>query len=109
VTITGTWASTGNDNLAHTFKFKLQPGATLRLAYFVYRGLAEGQAGPQDCEFYGGCLTPALGTQVALVANAVTGLQANPYFCDLSPAERASLVNWPGIVDHCVFLPVVRR
>ena len=109
VDITTPWPSTGNDNLAHTFKFKLKPSDTARLAYFVYRGLSEYDPGPQDCAVYGGCVTPANGAQVALVTNAVTALQANPYFCDLSPSERASLVNWPGIVDHCDFLPIAER
>src|SRR6185369_14073744 len=104
--ITTTWPGLNKDSLSHAFQFNLAPGASARLAYFVYRGLAEATPGPTDCDFYGGCVSPAAGAQVTLVKNAVIGLQANPFFCDLSPAERASLVNWPGIVDHCAFLPL---
>jgi hypothetical protein len=81
----------------------------LRFAPFVYRGLAEGAPGPADCDVYGGCVTPANGAQVLLVKNAVTALEANPSFCDLSPAERASIVNWAGFTEHCTFLPAVLR
>ena len=93
------------------YKITLAPGATKRLAYFVYRGLAETDLGPADCNFYGGCVTPAAGSQVTLVHNALVALVANPPFCDLSAAVRNSIVNWPGIGGNCrsVFLPVVER
>ena len=103
------WPAPNNNNVGQVFRFTLNSGATLRTAYFVYRGLTEGAAGPADCGFYGGCLTPATGSQQALAAGAAAALQAAPPFCDLSPATRLSLVNWPGIVTDCLYLPVIAK
>ena len=108
--ITTAWPSIGNDNLGHTFQFNLAPGATVRLAYFLYRGLAEGYPGPEDCGFYGGCTIPATGAQVTLAKNVVAALVARPAFCDLTPAVRATVLNWPA-ASGCLplFLPVIER
>ncbi len=110
VVITTTWPSTGNDNLGHAFQFNLAPGATVRLAYFLYRGLAEGYAGPEDCAFYGGCTTPATGAEVTLAKSVVAALVARPAFCDLTPAIRATIINWPA-APGClpVFLSLIRK
>src|SRR5207247_6893771 len=104
------WPVSGEYALGHEYFLTLQPGATVRLAYFLYRGLAEGLPGPQDCPYYGGCVKPALATQVSLATTTVAALAANPYLCDLTPAERASLLNWPGLTNcHDLFLPIVRK
>jgi hypothetical protein len=105
------WASAGDDLLSHVYQLTLPAHATQRLAYFVYRGLAETTSGPADCDFYGGCVTPAAGTQVTLVRNALAALVANGPFCDLPAAVRATIINWPGAGGSCksVFLPVVQR
>ena len=66
-------------------------------------------AGPADCGFYGGCVTPAAGSQVALMESTAAALAANPYFCDLSPAEVSQIINWPGVTRRCVFLPLLVR
>jgi len=109
--ITTTWPLSENDDLSHLFTFSLAPGQTRRLAYFVYRGLAEDTPGPVDCAFYGGCVTPAVGAEVALADSTVSALVLAPPLCDLSFAERASLVNWPGLAVACrdLFLPTLTR
>jgi hypothetical protein len=109
--ITTTWALSQDELLAHLFTFSLAPSQTRRLAYFVYRGLAEGVPGPADCAFYGNCVTPATGAQVALADSTMAALAAHPALCDLSFAERTSLVNWTGLALGCadLFLPLVRR
>jgi len=103
------WPSLGNGAPGQLFNFVLQPGQTRTLAYFVARGLSESQPGPQDCAFYGGCATPPTGSQVTLIENTVAALAANPPFCDLSPTVLASLVNWPQVVQHCLYLPTLLR
>jgi hypothetical protein len=109
--MTATWPVSEDDALGHLFTFSLAPGQTRRLAYFVYRGLAEGTPGPNDCVFYGNCFTPATGAEVALADSTMGALAAQPALCDLSYAERMSLVNWTNLASVCgdVFLPVVRR
>jgi amidase len=109
--ITATWPLSESDDLSHLYTFSLAPGQTRRLAYFVYRGLAENTPGPYDCAFYGGCVTPAIGAEVALADSTLSALAAQPAFCDLGVVERASLVNWPGLaLGGCdVFLPVLLR
>jgi subtilisin-like proprotein convertase family protein len=106
---TTVWPSLGNGNLGQVFSFVVPPGETRALAYFVARGLAEGTPGPADCDFYGGCVTPPAGSQVALIESTVANLAANPFFCDLSLAERAEIINWPGISTTCMYLPVLQR
>jgi hypothetical protein len=56
-------------------------------------------------------MTPAVGSQVGLIQSEVATLAAHPPLCDLGPAMRATLINWPGIALGCrdVFLPVLRR
>jgi subtilisin-like proprotein convertase family protein len=109
---TTTWPSAGAGNLGHIYKLVLAPGESASLAYFVYRGLTEGEPGPQDCEFYGDCVVPATGSQVALAHATAAALAANPNFCDLSQAELNKLVNWPG-ERPCglsfLYLPLLRR
>jgi hypothetical protein len=109
--ITTTWPFSGDDALGHLFTFSLAPGQTRRLAYFVYRGLAEGTPGSVDCVFYANCVTPAVGAQVALADTTLAALAGQPALCDLSFAERASLVNWPGLALACrdLFLPTLTR
>ena len=108
--LTTPWPPSGQNSLAHSFFVSVPPGATKRLAFFLYRGLAEGKPGPQDCTYYGGCVTPATGSQVSLAVTTMTSLAANPPLCDLSPAVRASLLNWPGLgACHDDFLPVIRK
>lgn len=108
---TDTWPNSGDDELGHIFRLVLEPGAGASLAYFVYRGLAEGLEGPQDCEFYGDCLPPpAAGSQVALAVTEVTALAARPAFCDLPPAVLSQIVNWPRAAMACrLFLPLALR
>jgi amidase len=109
---TDTWPSSGNNELGHTFKLILAPGASASLAYFVYMGLAEDQPGPPDCNFYGDCLpAPAAGSQVALAETTSAALALHPSFCDLSPAEFNKIVNWPGmtVCGNYLYLPLVRR
>jgi subtilisin-like proprotein convertase family protein len=109
--ITTTWTGTGDDELGHLFSFNLAPGQTRRLAYFVYRGLAEDTQGSVDCQFYNNCVTPAVGAEVALADSTVAALVSQPVLCDLTFPERTSLVNWPGLALDCgdLFLPVLSR
>ncbi len=109
--ITSTWTQTQDDLLGFVFEFNLAPGATKRLAYFVYRGLAEGSPGPDGCDYYGGCTTPLTGAQSTLAKNVVTALAATPPLCDLSAAARATVVNWPSLASLCrdMFLPLLAR
>ena len=111
VVITTTWPLSANDELGHLYTFNLAPGQTRRLAYFVYRGLAEDTPGPYDCNFYGGCVTPAIGAEVALADSTLAALAAQPVLCDLTQVERASLINWPGLALGCgdLFLPLLKR
>jgi hypothetical protein len=107
------WPAMGEDELGHIYKLVLGAGDTASLAYFVYRGLAEGNVGPQDCEFYGDCLPlPAAGSQVSLAESTAAVLAAVPNFCELSQDQLDSIVNWPGITLGCpvaLFLPLVLR
>ena len=106
------WLSGGNEDLGHTFKLVLAPGASASLAYFVYHGVAEDVPGPRSCDWYGDCFQPTPGSQVALAEATAAALAAQPNFCDLSPAEVGKIVNWPGkaaCVQHDLFLPGVRR
>lgn len=91
------WSGNGNDSNAFVYHFTLQPGQTVRLAYFLYRGIEEerespicGGGGPYAPEFI-----PAAGTEITKAKNAVTALVANPDFGDLAPDVRASILNWP--------------
>ncbi len=91
------------------FKFTLAPNSTRRLAYFVYRGLTETGSGPEDCAYYGGCVLPPAGSQVALAQTISAALAANPPFCDLSLALRATIVNWPKVIVNCTYLPAIQK
>jgi len=106
--IQASWPVTGNYQLGHLFFFSLPPGASQTLAFFLYRGLAEGVPGPQDCGYYGGCVTPATGAEVTAAHATLADLSAHPPLCDLPPAVRGSLLNWPGLALTChdAFLPV---
>jgi len=106
---TTVWPSSGNPLLGHVFKLGIAPSGTVRLAYFLYRGLAETTSGPEDYAFYGGCVTPAAGSQTALATATVQALAAIPPFCDLPANELAQIVNWPDVVEHCVYVPVMEK
>ena len=91
------WSGNENDSNAFVYHFTLQPGQTVRLAYFLYRGIEEetespvcGGGGPYAPEF-----VPAAGTEITKAKNAVTALVASPDFGDLAPDVRASILNWP--------------
>ncbi|MCB9135174.1 MAG: proprotein convertase P-domain-containing protein [Anaerolineales bacterium] len=104
------WAGNGNDNLAHVFTFTLQPGETKYLMYYVYRGLAEEQEGPESCTT--NCIIPPTGSEIALAQTVLTALAASPDVCDLSASVRANLINWPELNVACsypVYLPNVVR
>jgi subtilisin-like proprotein convertase family protein len=105
--LTDPWPATGDDDLGHVYRLDLAPGETERLAYFVIRGLGEGQEGPEDCEDYGGCTTPVTGTQTVAARFVALGLAVNPPLCDI----LGPVANWPGAQDDCerVYLPTILR
>jgi hypothetical protein len=105
--LTETWPASGEENLGYQFHLTLAPGETARLAYFVARGLAEQVAGPEDCGYYGGCNTPAMGAQITLMRTTAAFLELFPPLCDVPQP----VVNWPGAQEACqpVFLPLVQR
>ncbi|MEP7356755.1 MAG: hypothetical protein ABI847_05910 [Anaerolineales bacterium] len=106
------WPSGGNQDLGFTFKLVLAPGASASLAYFVYHGLSEDGGSPNECYYYGDCVLPAPGSQVALAETTAAMLAAQPNFCDLTPAEFAKIVNWPGMTGceaNNLYLPVLMR
>ena len=108
---TATWPTTGTDEIGHIFRLSIAPGATARLAYFLYRGLSESDLAPQDCEYYDDCQpVPAANSEVTLAETRAAELAEGPYFCDLAPEVLAQIVNWPGAVMACsVYLPLAQR
>src|SRR5262249_29163199 len=62
-----------------------------------YRGIEEETDGP------GGQPPPTAGSEIAKAKTAAANLVANPDFGDLSPAERAAIVNWPLAVAPPTF------
>ena len=47
---------------------------------------------------------------MTLATTTITALAAGPDFCDLLPAERSQIVNWPGAVQACrLYLPLTLR
>jgi uncharacterized repeat protein (TIGR01451 family) len=108
--ITTTWTVSDGDKLGYLFRLNLAPRQTARLAYFVYRNLAEGDAGPEDCGLVVPCVVPATGSEVLLARAAMQALAAAPAFCDLSAGEMATLANWPGVDRSCrLLLPVTLK
>jgi subtilisin-like proprotein convertase family protein len=106
---TDTWASPGDPSLAHVYRLDLAPGESASLAYFLYRGLAEDETGPADCDYYEDCLPePDDGSQVDDAIDTAEALAAEPDFCDLSDEQTALIVNWPGAsCEVAVYLPLV--
>ena len=94
------WSGNGNDSNAFVYHFTLQPGQTVRLAYFLYRGIEEETESPTCDEpppAYAPEFIPAAGTEITKAKEAVTALVANPDFGDLAPDVRSSILNWPDI------------
>ncbi|MEW6126564.1 MAG: hypothetical protein AB1757_05950 [Acidobacteriota bacterium] len=98
---TNGWGGNEDDSPAFVFQFTLAPDESKSLAYFIYRGLSEeGQTRPTPAAVSGGA-SPEV--QLALLTSA--DLQANPDFTDLSPTQRALIVNWPAgaiVYDVCL-------
>jgi hypothetical protein len=92
------WGGNGDDGLAYVFHFTMQPGQTVRLAYFLYRGMEE-DTEPPVCGGGGGdapaAIVPA-GSEILKAKNWAAAMVANPDFGDLTPDVRASILNWPG-------------
>lgn len=93
------WPGNGNDGLTYRYQFSLPAGATLRLVYFLYRGLEEDRTGPLG-QF------PALGTESALARATVAALAAAPDLSGLSPAETATIANWGPLAPPAEATPV---
>jgi hypothetical protein len=82
------WPGNGDDELAFVFgTVVLAPGESVSLAYFLYRGLEENTTGPLG-------QTPVTGEEIAAAQTVLAALAASPDFGDLSPAERAAIINW---------------
>jgi LPXTG-site transpeptidase (sortase) family protein len=79
----GSWPGNGNDNLAYQYYFELAPGETVKLAYFLYRGLEETNP-------------PAWGSEIALAQTVLTDILENPtdYFSDISADDQQLIMNW---------------
>jgi subtilisin-like proprotein convertase family protein len=107
------YPNAGEDDLAHTFWLHLAPGETASLAYFLYQGRAETVPSPPDCDVLGNCATLPASSQAGVAATYLAALVADPPLCDVAPAQRANIRNWPGAGElNCpslLYLPLVRR
>lgn len=95
------WGGNGDDGLAYVFHFTMQPGQTVRLAYFLYRGMEE-DTDPPVCGQGGeapSAIVPA-GSEILKAKSWATDMVANPDFGDLAPDVRASILNWPDVVSY---------
>jgi hypothetical protein len=115
---TTAWPGNGQDRLGYVFKLTIQPGETVTLVYFLYRGLAEEVAGPGNTDYGSTCLfncvVPPAGSQIALAQTVLGQLAAEPDFCDLSAEVLATVVNWPNATASCpanypIYLPLIVR
>lgn len=83
-----TWSGDGNEYISFVFgTIILNPGDSVSLAYFLYRGLEEDTTGPLG-------QTPVSGEEIALAQTVLADLAANPDFGDLSQAELDGIINW---------------
>ncbi|NJD56878.1 MAG: hypothetical protein FIA94_10805 [Nitrospirae bacterium] len=82
-----TWPGNGDDGISFLYRIDLEPGQTVRLAYFLYRGLEENATGPLG-------QTPGSGEEIALAKTVLQDLSDNPDFGDLSAGVRSSIINW---------------
>lgn len=112
------WTGNGNDYLAYTYHLVLQPGETAYLVYYLYRGLAEGIAGPGNSnEGYScaaNCVVPPIGSETALAKTTLAQLAADPDFCGIPAEVMDKVANWPNATASCtagygIYLPFIRR
>lgn len=75
-----------DDGFSPVYELTINPGATVRLMHFLYRGLSESGA-PQPERI-------AAGEERNLAISVTSALVTTPTVSDLSPAERASIFNW---------------
>lgn len=87
------WPGNGYEYLGFRYDFTLEPGESVDLAYFLYRGCDEDNSSPP-----GNC-TPNIpaGEEIALAKTVLEGLIDNPDFSDLSGAQQARIINWNSI------------
>ncbi len=84
------WPGNGNDDISFVFiPITLNPGESVSLAYFLYRGLEENRLGPLG-------QNPVTGEEIALAKTILADLAANPDFGDLSQSELNKIINWSG-------------
>lgn len=82
------WPGNGNDGIHFVFgTIYLNPGDSVSLAYFLYRGLEEETTGPLG-------QNPVTGEEIALAKTVLAELAVNPDFGDLSQVEIDRIVNW---------------
>lgn len=82
------WPGNGSDGISFVFgTFVLNPGDSISLGYFLYRGLEENTTGPLG-------QTPVTGEEIALAEIILADLALNPDFGDLSQQEIDILINW---------------
>lgn len=102
------WTGNGNQYLGHQYGYIIPPHTTIALAYFLYRGLAEGVPGPVGCTTH--CVTPAAGLQITLAQSVMIQLEANPPLCDLPASILAVIKNWPeAAACKRLFVPLIVR
>lgn len=92
------WEGNGDDGLSYVYHFTMQPGQTVRLAYFLYHGMEE-DTDPPVCGGGGPTAPTAIvpaGSEILAAKNWAASMVSNPDFGDLATDVRASILNWPA-------------
>lgn len=85
------WGGNGYDDPGFFFEFALNPGQTLSLVQFLYRGQAEvSTSGGTTGSYEQG---PLASGQITLAGDVLNGLIANPDYAGLSAAQVGQIAN----------------